>query len=70
MTPATYWKLKTNLLQHENAMLKLQGMAAQADAAKRQSIIDAGLDPTQDYTLNDASCTVTLRPAPAPPATE
>ena len=68
MTPETYWKLKAAILHADNALLKLQSMAAHVHADKQQAIRDAGLDPVIEYSMDDTTCTVTPK-AEMPAAT-
>ncbi len=57
---AAYWRIKAATLQHENAMMKLQGMAQQATASYHEVLRGAGLDPAQRYRLDDQTQTATV----------
>jgi len=65
MHATTYWKLKAAVMQHQNAQMKLELLAAQAKQALDAAIADAGLDPTQNYTMHDDTESVTVATPPA-----
>lgn len=69
MTQDAYWKLKAAVVQHQNAMMKLQALATQAQAIFDGVIREAGLDPMQHYIMHDDTQTVEVAVAPSP-ATE
>ena len=67
MTDAQYWKLKAAVMQHQNAQIKLEMLAAQAKQTLDAAMQAAGLDPAKHYTMNDD--TLTVEEATRPDAT-
>jgi hypothetical protein len=53
-----YWKLKAAVVQHQNAQMKLEVLAAQTKHAFDTALREAGLDPAKTYTMDDATETV------------
>jgi hypothetical protein len=58
MTVPHYWKLKAAVVQHQNAQMKLEVLAAQTKHAFDTALREAGLDPAKTYTMDDATETV------------
>lgn len=55
-----YWKVKSAVLEQQLAALKAKAAVAQAAAKLQQVMVEAGLDPTAQYTLDDTSETITV----------
>ena len=49
-----YWKLKAAVLTRQLAMSQLQAEAEKVQALYSVAMVSEGLDPTKNYTLNDA----------------
>lgn len=55
-----YWKVKSAVLEQQLAALKAKAAVAQAAAKLQQVMVEASLDPTAQYTLDDTSETITV----------
>lgn len=63
LSDGLYYKLRLRLadLQHFDQLVALQRRTL--EILVQEALTAAGLDPTQQYQLEDAGCTVTLQPA-------
>lgn len=59
MTPEQYWKIRALVSDCEAFAQQARATLTGKEQARDQAIRDAGLDPTQPYTLNDADLSAT-----------
>ena len=58
---AIYWELKAAILQAQQVQAEAQKAVEQAQQRAVSLATAAGLDPQQNYTLNDADLTATAQ---------
>ncbi len=58
MTPEAYWRIKAALLQVELAQERARQVIAPAQAVLAEAMRQAGLNPHDEYRLDDAQQTV------------
>lgn len=62
-TPVQYWRIKAAVSAVELQQERARQLVAPAQALLAEAMRQAGLDPTQNYRLDDATETVTVQPA-------
>ena len=64
-THPAYWKVKAAFYETRTAVLEARQAIARADAKYGAVMIAAGLDPSLNYNLDDATESITLQSAPS-----